>query len=94
MIFASKTPRDLNHAQHNPPSPILVEFRSIETQGLWDGIPRWMMAESWVVLIDEDPTMSRSIDWGSLAGTITSAQRDHARRVLSRLADFGVGGDT
>jgi hypothetical protein len=108
-MFASKTPRDLNHdhrpyrlvngrlpddrfrvawnkfyvhdprpefdhAQHNEPNPILVAFRAD---------------------LEDDVTPRERVLWWLAYGidhysTATDVQCDHARRVLTRLADLEV----
>lgn len=108
MMFASKTPRTLNHdprpwrpltlqeryerqydiglhfdprpefdhIQHNDPNPILVVFRSdakhFEITWTPDRIAEWVAEET-------------RIDLGA-PDDYTDEQRDHARKVLTRLA--------
>lgn len=76
-----------DRAQTNPTNPILDDFRSIyheTTPTIYQGY--WELAEIWLELLDEDPAMVKSINWGALVDTVTGSQIDHARRVLNRLA--------
>lgn len=75
------------YPQTNPTNPVLHELRVIDRE-IWGGIPLGENAAYWVELIDSDPSMSQGRDWGDLAGTVTASQRDHARRVLTRLANL------
>ena len=75
------------YPQTNPTNPVLSELRAINTE-IWGGGPIGENAACWVELIDSDPSMSRVSDWGALARNVTAAQRDHARRVLARMAAF------
>lgn len=117
MIFASKTPRDLNHdpkpwrtprgyarqshnvmgilthdprpendhPQHNEPNPILVAFRGRAADESLDFWLWGLAAESafggWVAW--ENPRHPFHILLRS-----SETQRDHARRVLTRLANL------
>lgn len=97
-MFASKTPRDLfpeppqtddywwdqrlsaaihherqNFAQHNEPNPILIAFRN-----LWDQEAASFLVEAEI----------NQIDKGKWDGVARYSHIDHAREVLTRLANL------
>lgn len=67
-------------------NPILVDFRAIyneTTPTIYQGY--WELAEIWLELLDIDPGMSESINWGALAGQVDAGEIRHARSVFERL---------
>lgn len=77
------------YPQTNPTNPILLDFRSIyheTTPTVYQGY--WELAEIWLELLDGDPAMLQTINWGALVDLVTDNQIDHARRVLTRLANL------
>lgn len=63
---------EYNRPQNNPTNPILVEFRR---------------SEPWDIAIDAALELGW-IDFKPIPNTATPAQRDHARKVLTRLANL------
>lgn len=70
-------------------NPILVDFRRLmgEIIQTGSGTESPAQAEWWIELLDGDPHMDNPYSWGDLAGS-DQEQIDHARRVLTRLADL------
>ena len=112
-IYASKTPRDLNHdprpvriagrqarskrmlwpsdvmdprpefdhVQHNEPNPILVAFRAYSDKHGMDAEDRANLSGAW---LQAPGYYERRL----VEGRLRRQERDHARRVLTRLANL------
>ena len=77
------------HVQHNEPNPILVAYRSHLAKHRLT-----MDAPAWAFSIDAFDTFGGYVTWNDPATsrhpiiTATDEQRDHARRVLTRLVSL------
>lgn len=82
MMFASKSPRDLNHdhAQHNAPNPHLVALRN-----------RLHAPDAENEIYWATRGVTRTVVWLNDRGRDIPAQLDHAHRVLARLANLTEG---
>lgn len=76
------------YPQTNPTNPVLLALRSIYID---DHVPFRIklsdLAADWLDLLDRDPAMIDSSNWGDLANVVRFTQIDHARKVLIRLAN-------
>lgn len=88
--FSSWPRPEYERPQHNPTNPILAEFRKFCAPDEWDIVGDSariaLYADSWVDLMAEYPNDDRTA-WGSLAD-LPRQNFDHARRVLTRLANL------
>lgn len=83
MMFSSKTPRDLNHDQHNQPNPILAgNLREAVALDAKENPP----------ILDLSSTaryiLNATYDEESFEECFTPEELDHARLVLTRLANL------
>lgn len=77
------------YPQTNPTNPILLALRSIYVEyHVPFHIKLSDLAADWLDLLDRDPAMLDSSNWGDLTNVASFAQIDHARRVLTRMASL------
>lgn len=72
---------EFDRPKNNPTSPILVAFREYSDKHGMDADDRRNLARAWL-------QAPRYYEGRLVAGRVLKAPRDHARRVLSRLARF------
>lgn len=72
---------EFDHVQHNEPNPILVAFRARSDKHGMDAEDRANLSRAWL-------QAPRYYERRLVEGRLSRQERDHARRVLTRLANF------